>query len=561
MTRPVALGALAAAGLLAILLSFGCNGSSNPTSERKGPRKGAVDQPGAAFSQQRCGEFLEQAWDMLQPDRLGVSAERSVAVSVLNQWLLGCGGQVDVASPMEESQARLKELIAPAAWERTQEQHFALRDADHIRNAILFREINQFVPAGAENDVQRVARLFDYVVRNVALKQPQERLPLTPHQILMFGRGSAEDRAWLFAELLRQARIDSVVVRPQAGGDEASESSAGDEWYVGAVLGEDVYLFDPRRGAPVPSASAGASPAWPLAPAKLSEVVTDVADSAETTEAQRRRMELIGYSTYWSERMQKLQESLSGERSIVIYDPAVGQGGERGGLARAEAAAGTGWQIGLWSYPEEQWLASESMDSETAGRLEARRAPFAAPIPIANIDSDRQVELGTPLHELRRTRMLQLSGKFREAIPSYLSIRRAESKPPTATKDTFIPSDAEAAVLAQLPAEVRETHRRAAEHALFWTGVAQMELGEDSSAYRTFADYLNRYPKEGVWRDHARRLTALILIAFDRPEFGLRVVEEVDPESPQAAELEFIAERLRQTVQRPAQDSESEPES
>lgn len=559
MIRPVALGALAAAGLLTALLFFGCNGSPNSTSKQTVPGKGAVGQASPEFSPKRCGEFLEQAWDMLQPERLGVSAERSVAVNVLNQWLLGCGGQVDVPSPTEEGRTRLRELIAPAAWERAQEQHFALRDADHIRNAILFREINQFVAVGAENDVQRVARLFDHVVRNVALESPDERLPLTPHQILMFGRGTAEDRAWVFAELLRQARIDTVVVRPRAGGGEASESSAGGAWYVGAVLGEDVYLFDPRRGAPVPSPSAGSSPVWPVTPAKLSEVVTDGGEDAESTGSPARRIELIGYSTYWSERMQKLQESLSGDRGVVVYDAAVGQGDERGGLARVEAAAGTGWQVGLWSYPDAQWLASESMDSETAGRLEARRAPFAAPIPIANIDSDGQVELGMPLHDLRRTRMQQLSGKYREAIPSYLSIRRAESKPPTASKDTFIPTQAEAAVLAELPEDVRETHRRAAEHALFWTGVSQMELGEDNSAYRTFADYLNRYPQEGLWRDHARRLTALILIAFDRPEIALNVVEQVDPASPQAAELEFLAERLRQAAQQPVQDSEGEP--
>jgi hypothetical protein len=542
MTRPVTLGTVAAAGLMAVLLPFGCNGSSTSTSAQSGARQKAGGPPGAEFSPQRCGEFLEQAWDMLRPDRLGVSAERAVAVNVLNQWLLGCGGQVEVSRPSQESQAGLKELITPAAWERMQEQHFALRDADHIRNAILFREIGQFVLAGSENDLERVSRLFEYVVRNVALERPEERLPLTPHQILMFGRGSAEDRAWIFAELLRQARIDAVVVRPAAAGE------ASDEWYIGALLGEDVYLFDGRRGAPVPSPSAGPSPAWPVTPAKLAELAAGTGEPAGTAEAPEGRIELIGYSTYWSERMQKLQESLSGERSVMVYDPVVAEQ-ERGALARVEDAGRDGWEVGVWSYPDAQWLASESMDSQTANRLEARRAPFGAPIPVANVGSDGRIELGRPLHDLRRTRMMQLAGQFSEAIPSYLSIRRAESKPPTATKDTFIPLEAEAAVLAQLPAEVQQTHRRAAEHALFWTGVAQMELGEDNSAYRTFADYLNRFPQEGAWRDHARRLTAMILIAFDRPEVALQVVQHVDSSSPQAAELEFLAERLRGVVQ------------
>ena len=555
MTRPGSVRALAAVGLMAVLLLSGCNGSSSSSKARQGARTTERGQAHAEFPPQRCGEFLEQAWDMLQPDRLSVSAERSVAVNVLNQWLRGCGAQVETPALSDENQARLKQLITPAAWERMQERHFALRDADHIRNAILFRDINQLLLTGAENDVERVSRLFDYVVRNVALEQPDERLPLTPYQVLMFGRASPEDRAWVFAELLRQARIDAVIVRPQVAGG-ANESGVGDRWYVGAVLGEDVYLFDPRRGAPVPSPNPGSSPSWPVAPAKLAELAVET--GSEDAGGSQWMIALIGYSTCWSERMQKLQESLSGERSIVVYDPAVGHAEERGGLARVESAAGTGREVTIWSYPDEQLLASENAGPQTASRLEARRAPFSAPVPVANVGSDGEVELGRPLHELRRARMLQLSGKFREAIPIYLSIRRAESKPPTASRDTFIPLEAEAAVLAQLPAEVRETHRRAAEHAFFWAGVAQMELGDDSSAYRTFADYLNRYAAEGVWRDHAWRLTALILIAFERPEVALRVVEQADPQSPQAAELEFLADRLRQALPSTEQNREGD---
>ena len=90
---------------------------------------------------------------------------------------------------------------------------FSQRDVAHIRTSLLMKAIVDDVTKGLDNDVDRAGVLFDFVTRNVQLVADENALPLTPYEMLIFGEGTAADRAWIFAGLLRQLKLDAVIVR------------------------------------------------------------------------------------------------------------------------------------------------------------------------------------------------------------------------------------------------------------------------------------------------------------------------------------------------------------
>ena len=63
------------------------------------------------------------------------------------------------------------------------------------------------------DDLERAKRLFDWTVRNIEL-EPDDRtwIPQFPWETLLFGRGTAAERAWVFILLLRQLNIDAAVL-------------------------------------------------------------------------------------------------------------------------------------------------------------------------------------------------------------------------------------------------------------------------------------------------------------------------------------------------------------
>ena len=66
----------------------GCNENDQP----------AVVEPaaGEAVSEFGCGDKLDAALDMLQPERLGISTDAETAQLRLNTWLKDCGQRLPV---------------------------------------------------------------------------------------------------------------------------------------------------------------------------------------------------------------------------------------------------------------------------------------------------------------------------------------------------------------------------------------------------------------------------------------------------------------------------------
>lgn len=122
--------------------------------------------------------------------------------------------------------------------------------------------------------LETALKLFDWTICNVAVDgNPEdiERLvtnpdiPLNesapvyrqlPWQTLMFARGDAWQRGRLFTQLCFSRGIDCVVLAlPSLTG--ASENAALRLWCIGVPIGNELYLFEPRLGLPLPDPKGG----------------------------------------------------------------------------------------------------------------------------------------------------------------------------------------------------------------------------------------------------------------------------------------------------------------
>ena len=129
-------------------------------------------------------------------------------------------------------------------------------DARHIQEAIWLRDISRWAHGEGFDDVARATALFDWTVRNIQLEADANAVPRRPWQILLQGRGTAEQRAWVFARLGRQQGLDIVVlsIPGTASPDgKTEEKSQPAKFWLPALFSEGrLYLFDTRLGLPIP---------------------------------------------------------------------------------------------------------------------------------------------------------------------------------------------------------------------------------------------------------------------------------------------------------------------
>ena len=102
-------------------------------------------------------------------------------------------------------------------------RNWNLRDTRHIEDCMMYYGIANRV-AGTGENVDRVRRVFDWVVRQVQLVPPGSlalaRLPQVfarPYDVLLRGMATEADgvwaeRAWLFMVLCRQIDIDTGLI-------------------------------------------------------------------------------------------------------------------------------------------------------------------------------------------------------------------------------------------------------------------------------------------------------------------------------------------------------------
>ncbi|MEX0717712.1 MAG: hypothetical protein WD066_14050 [Planctomycetaceae bacterium] len=529
----VARGLLVVAGLASLA---GCD-SGNDSGGSAGSAAAAVRR---SATPEECRNMVDNALAAAEPRRLGVTSDAAAITTLLNQWRGECGA-ADAAAATDQ-RAVVERLFAEGAREDILSERFPSHDAEQLRDAILFRRVARHIGRNA-GDLERAVELFGWVARNVQLLADDATLPATtPFHAVLFGQGRAEDRAWIFAELLRQAQLDAVIVRlpndsPDAGGD----------WLVGVPIDGKLSLFDVRLGIPVPSGDAAEGP-FITRPATFDEVIANPelldaswrrrggTDAASARLAET-RIELIGTPSLWAPRMEALQASLTGERFVVIHQPLAGAADAPGLPERLAGLAGAAWraeEIGVWPWSMRQWSSAENSDalSDTArAALEKRLRHFDAPYTVLSGHGDVGFTFGWG-HEHRDARLKHLAGDYDEAAADYLRRRVFRTSFPVNVPQT---------------AEMTDAHDAAAEDSYFWISVALLEKARDpridheartaglSETIGNLRGYLDA-PSASRWTDHARLLFAEALAMQGDLAGAIAVLEAIPADVPQHAE-------------------------
>ncbi len=116
--------------------------------------------------------------------------------------------------------------------------------------------------------LEQSLKLFDWTIRNVALEGEAKGIekpiidPISPQQdgsigcrtlpwqTAMFGHGDAVQRIRVFTQLLFQQNIPAVFLAIEA----VESPKTRQLWAVGVPIGDELYLFEPRLGLPLPIA-------------------------------------------------------------------------------------------------------------------------------------------------------------------------------------------------------------------------------------------------------------------------------------------------------------------
>ncbi|MGC3967328.1 MAG: hypothetical protein QM775_08140 [Pirellulales bacterium] len=167
---------------------------------------------------------------------------------------------------VKQTVRRLNEGLALLAADGAPKAELTPDDGKILREIVWLRDAARFAVGDATDPVERARRLFDWTIRNIQLipddASAEEKLPMLPWHIVIFGRGTALDRAWVFQLLARQQGLDVAILAPGDVTEAELKSAEGPRfWCVGlADAGSgagtrtvvELFLFDTRWGTAIP---------------------------------------------------------------------------------------------------------------------------------------------------------------------------------------------------------------------------------------------------------------------------------------------------------------------
>ena len=399
--------------------------------------------------------------------------------------------------------AFLSPQITPAAIDQIRQRTFEKqRDGRHIEDNLLYHDVATRV-AGEGDDLTRVRRLFDWVVRqnmlvpNGALGLPGiPQAQARPYDVMLRGMATEggngwSDRGWLFMTLCRQIGVDAgmIVYTPPArvagpmppsrglGPSSTPQAMAAIGrprdarfWAVAVLVGGKPYLFDPAIGLPIPSADGKGV-------ATLEEALTDPrvlaqldppSDDFDPTRPSRpTRLDLAASSLgvqfesslgSLSPRMKLFQQDLKSKNRMVLYrDPVELADAFR--KAMGDRCGG----VGLWRMPltVEHRLHTPEADGNF---MRATLYPL---------------RLFIKEWPLLSARLMQLRGETKPSIQSYVVLRFAE-RPMARDGKTPIPPEVQGVLDL---------------YATYFLALAQMEKGDANQAKFLFGKTLEMLPE------------------------------------------------------------------
>jgi hypothetical protein len=404
-------------------------------------------------------------------------------------------------------------------------------DIQAIRDRVWLADIARTARGGGVDDLEAATRLFQWTIRWLAAVSDPPMVPSTavpgarwfyPGEILLAGRGSPAQRAWIFLELLRQAGIDGVMLAtPGRGGGPPRP------WVPAAIIDGEAYLFEPAYGMPIPGPlGAGVATARQAAADPAVLAAMSLPDRPYPIQAgDLDGMVVLVAADAWSlsPRMVRLAAELGPTQRVEVAVAASGLAAK----ARAALPGERSQEPGLWLFPWETLARRSQATASLADEL----GPLTVPLPS-----------GDPRNPDQTFRPL-FAGRVREF--------RGDLDGPAGAKAAYLaarPSRrAIAAAVAGLPepqaAAVTRGLVRMKEDATYWLGLVTLSEGQFEAA----VDYLERMTlsasPDSRWTDAAHVNLAAALTELGRDGEAAAALEADG--SPQRFGSRLLARRLR----------------
>ena len=536
---PVAI--MASVAIMAIMSIMGCSGDRMPRPQRFEAASGAAERPVQPMSAEVRRQLLDGAMQVLgRLDGYDEAAAFAQVFDRLNQWIHGVtlaggdqagGWKLDPlydTLPAELRSVALPESLASSVFD-------AAEDVPTLRDQRWLADVAATARGDAIDDLAVARNLFAWCVRSLAIVSDPPSVPTEANpgtrwfstgEVLLAGRASAAQRAWVFLELLRHAGLDGVML---ATGDAAT----GDlrPWLPALVCDGEAYLFEPLYGLPVPSpggsgvATARQAAADPAILAALS--LPDRPYPVQAGDAAKLSVLVPATPATLARRMHLLDGELAGGGRIDLSIAATELGAAALAALPGEAIAD---RVRLWAFPWET-LRRRRTSAQAVSTAAAREL---APLVVA-------FEQSTPGGARRSVRPLY-AARLREF--------RGELDGPDGAKAAYMLARPAATVIAEAAGRappqqadgVRRLYEGMKEDATYWLGVLMLAEGEHEAA----VDYLGRMILElapdSRWADAARRNLAVAEAALGHTAKAIELLR-ADP-SPQRFGSRLEAARL-----------------
>ncbi len=404
----------------------------------------------------------------------------------LNQWNLQEKPKVvwKVDPLVAELPAELRALTTIKTLDVVQ---YRTPDALYLQESVWLRDISTAARADQFDEVAVAERLFDWTVRNIDLDgdaraSQLKSHPHVPTQILLFGRGDALERAWIFILLARQQGLDAVQLGLADDGGRNLRP-----WATAVLGGGQLYLFDCELGLPIPGPDGKGV-------ATLEQVVADDSllrrlDLDEGHPYPVRSDDLKHVVAYveaspnsLSARMALLESRLIGKRKLVLTSPASGLVERVEGMPHVAEAK-------LWPRPFEVILSQSKLNE--AEQREVAREMFVFDVTPSLLRGRMAYFKGTYEGEQGAKRFLL------NARPSRATIENFKLGPDLAKR---IKKESHSQVEAIYTLALRQSKQDAS----YWLGLVSF----DEKDYPTAIEYFDRFtladhPK-GRWTSAAR---------------------------------------------------------
>jgi hypothetical protein len=254
----------------------------------------------------------------------------SQVLTWLNQWARQSDSKIDwsrdaLLDSIDSDLRANPDLAAYISPTALSDGAFQPHEVRLIQEAIWLRDISKWAHGDGFDDISRASALFDWTVRNIQLEAGADAASHRPWHTVLYGHGTAEQRAWVFARLARQQGLEVVMLRGLDGpsGAESPERGAHAKFWLPALFSRgQLYLFDAQLGLAIPGP--GGKGIASLDQVRKDDALLrqlDIEGAAypiSSKSLQNIDIDLVSDPFSLSKRARHFEASLSGEERVVL---------------------------------------------------------------------------------------------------------------------------------------------------------------------------------------------------------------------------------------------------